>query len=700
MAKLDDLTSKARNMSPNSNSWRGDASEETYSRNKSNIDRILDYKLNEERRVIREVEKESFRSDERIYKDKVKYLNQYLKESLDATNRLNAAWNKTPLGGFIDNMKKFSELTRKLRNGEVSEEIVDKTLDVADNIADAVGNAVKKAVDYVVKRYADYARYYESTLKTVTSNLNISSRDYSGRLQGVNRNLFSQGLGTSISMNEVMQSYAALSSMGLAGSNLGRLSTVKAASSYILPNWNPSMAAEQMRIYGGGSGIFEMGLASEAVIRDALQEQFGDSQYISSGMFDTTKQMAKAMINTSSSAEASIKLQAAMAEGIGTLVEQGLSSTSLATINADLQAISEGDYSRISTAGWMAIQRAGGIGQYMDEITDDEMRRLAAGYSRVINDYQTSNRAQAGAFGRTTGLGAQDLMNGANFSYDESSGTIVDADSLNSYLDEEMQSIKDQQTFQQNVEKGLTNIIGLLGGNKLSLLGSGYISAGGGLLAAGAGIGASSLVSGLLGKSLGATGGASLLGKLFGGAASGGAAAVYPDLFGGTGISLGVGVKGFLGSNLGRGLGVAGGVLGMGVDAYKAVQGGTYSDNAFGNILGGAFLGSGQGVGGVLGNVGKGAAIGTAFGGPAGTVIGGIAGLALGLIGNAIANKREEEVQEASQILSSSGSKDSTSSIVKTMTDQSSRIIYVLNEIYSLLKSGQLKEVKASDYIR
>lgn len=608
-------------------------------------------------------------------------LEKYMKDLYSMSSQLGRAMRNDPnsIFGIISGFKDYKKALNDFKSG-VNTEVNGKTAaSLAGQLGTAVGRAVRKAVDFVVNQYTKYAQNYSQYLPSTSTNLGANRSGYSGLLQGANKEIFSQGVASATSMTQVMQAMDQLAASGIS-SNLESLSVLKSMESLISTTFNSSSIMDQIRRRGSDSGIYELSLGSEAMLRDVLQEQFGDSQYISNGMFNLTKLMADAMLATASSSEKSIELEYSMQESLGQLYELGLSQAGITSAQQMLQKIAEGDIAGLEPGQIKAVMDAGGFEQFMGKDIDPEsIYNLMYSYGDLYNQLSTDNRLVANAIANAWGIGSTyDYMNGVDVS--QLTQEVVDAGTIEDYLAKQKEDAINRQTFQQNVENYLKDIVGVLGGNYLSQAGEGIIGRVG------------SVASGLLGT-IATVGATSLLGK----------SAISSLGKSGTTLSIGTRTLG-LGSKLIGGLGIAGGLLGGALDANTAVQEQSYGSSKAANIAGGAFLGNS-----VLGNTAKyatlGAGIGSLIPGVGtliGGAIGGVAGLITGGIGEAIRNKKSESTEEVSAAANSSTS--DYSSILSTINDsiniQTDKLIAAITNIYKVVATPSISGtgVSIGDY--
>lgn len=698
---INDITGSASWMSPKGN---GANAQGVVVSTRNEIDDLVKYMESAQIASQKKVQKSWMSSAQERSKWTQRDLDAFVQQNLKATKLIDNAWKKTKLGGFLGQVKDYQKAFKELNSGKIDMKAFSaKAGGAAQAIGSAVGDAVKKAVDFVVKKYADYAKSYEKYLPTTSTNLGTNRSGYSSLLQSTNKEVFSQGLGGTVSMKDVMASMDQLAQSGIS-SNLEQLSILKSMESRISTTFDSSSIMDQMRRRGNDSGIYQLSLGEESMLRDVLQEQFGNSQYISNGMFKQTKIMVDAMLATASSSEKSIEIEYAMQESLGELYSLGLSQAGISDAQVMLKKLSEGDVSGLSPGQLKAVMDAGGITQFMGkDVSSESIKNLLGSYGNLYNEFQTDNRLVGNALVNGWGVGAtSDYMNGLDMS--EFTKEVTDAGSIDKYFQQQETDAKKRQTFESGVNKYLDNIVGLLGGNSLSQLGSGIISkVGGGIssaLSAVAGIG----VTSVLGKKM--------LGGLGGGATK---------LLGGTSLSSGGGIRAgaskLLSSTGAKVLGGVGGGIAALADGMGAVNSKAYSDNGVLNFLGGAVMGNQSGdqsFGGyaksIGGNAMKGAAIGTIFG-PVGTAIGAGVGALFGGIGNLISGKKKEADAAAQQQTQEVGAATTTStsdsiSILNTINQsinvQTDKLVAALTNLYKLIQSGggSSQPVLAGDYIK
>lgn len=684
-----------------------------------NIRKFYDKVVDLNKSATRKILQNSFRSaskDQKWDEDRAKKL---IKQSTSFTKNISNAFGKTIPGKFISSISEYNKAINKINSGTAGidyKKLANQAVSAAGKMGEAVSAAIEKLTQQVVK----YAQAYESHLTSTSVGLNINRSQYSSLLQGANTQVFSSGLGSSVSMSEVMTGMDKLVSQGIA-SNLETLSTLEAASDLISTTFDSSQILYQMRRFGSSSGIYEYSLAMEGMLRDTLQEQFGDSQYISSGMYNTTRQMLQSLWASQETAEESAELQYAMQTGIGTLVEMGASEQTATSLVSILQEFSTKGYSDNPLA-YMIASQAGlnPMDLWSQNINEDNIGSYYEGFVKVLESIQTDNQIVAGIWSELLGISTEDIVNGT-ISYDDfvkaygEANESASSEDMFKYLDEEIANSSDSLTIQKNIANSVENIVGLLGVNTVAQVGSGIINGAGSILSAVAGFGATKMLSSALG---GSGGGLGKLSKLVSGGASGltsasaatsgmktvpgakmlsGGASV-PTKMGGLLVKSG-GVGNIKGWNYSTGAKVLGGVGGAisGIsDASSAMSNNTYSDNDILNGIGGFFMGdqtgfsdAGGAVLGILGNTAKGAALGSIFG-PIGTAIGAGIGLLGGIIGNAIADSRKDSLSSAEA--ASTTTSDSMSSLMKdiktSIDSQTDKVLAALSNMYTMINNN------------
>ena len=681
---INDNTSFASRMNPNRNN-------DTYLGNREAIDDIVSYAEEKATKSIKRLDKlraQSWKSQKKTVEELSKDLEKASKSFSDSFKK---SFGSSKLSSFMSSLKDYNKAKKSLDPNNAKS--IENYAKAGQAFGEKLGAALKKATDLIIKQYSDYAKTYSRYLTTTSTNLGTTRSGYSNLLQGANQNLYSGGYSGTVSMEEVMSSMNELAQSGIA-SNLEELSVINALSDKISSTFDPSTIYAQLRTYGSDSGLFQLQVGSEAMLRDALQEQFGDSQYVQLGMYKSTKQAIQVLINTQKTAEESAEYEYAIQSGIGQLVEAGLSEKSLSTIQQGLADLANKGY----TDNPLLIQAMQQAGVDMSKFasgtaTKEDWSSVIGSVSGVLSDYQTDNVIAAGSMADFLGTSTQDIINGEKLNsklVDLESG-IASADSIYDYFDAEAQEAKKRQTFEQNIQNQLQNIIGLLGGNFIAQIGGGVISAVGGMLAGGIGKGVGSLLS---------VGGSMIAGKGLMSAIKGG------------GSKLLGGAKTVLSSTGAKVLGGVGGGIAAIADGTGAVANDTYGGGAVGNFLGGAVMGNQSGdesFGGYakagLSNAAKGAAIGTIFG-PIGTLVGGAIGGIAGLIGNAVAanKKKSEEATGTTTRASSDDSSSMLNTINQSINIQTDKLIVALSNMYLMLESalganGISREVVAGNYI-
>lgn len=700
---LNDNTGSAGRMS---SSFRGGSASSTIFGSQQDVDELIDYAIAKVRRETKKVQKESFRSMEKGLKDfekslkKATSLKEGLFESLDRFT-----------GGFAGAVRSFREASSAYNKNSNSKKNKEALLNAANKVGSVVGQYVEKAVKFVAQQYAQYAKVYESTIKTVGTNLGMGKSGYSNLVSSSQSYLNRTGYSGVVSSQDTMQSMAKLTQIGIT-SNLETLSALEAMSDRISSTWDASIAAGNMRLFGSDSGAYELALGTEVAIRKGLQEQFGDTQFIQNGMYKATVNQLSALWKLQSNAEESYELQVNMLDNISKIYESGYSDANVNDFNEQLSYLSKGQYDKLdpyiidminkSGMSMADFRNASTVGAASEKLSA-QYQSYMSGYSDMVgNDLWLAN-----SLGQVLGIpegyelttemqkSIEERRKSAEARASSSDYTVTD---IYSALDGQIEIAKSQLTVQEKINKWLENATGTMGGATVSQLGSGLINGigniGGVVLGGLAVKGVTKLISGKLG------GGTGLVGKLLGGggnaAAGASGASKLGSLFTTAGKS---GVSGFLSSTGAKVLGGVGGGIAMLADGASAVSNKTYGESGFGNAIGGALMGNQKGwesgfgnvAMGLLGNTAKGAAIGTMFG-PIGTAIGAGVGLIGGIVGNFIAsakNKKANQTEEAKAAEASSSSKGSYNDILNSIntniTLQSQQIVTAMTNIYLLL---------------
>lgn len=691
-----DRTGQAGRMS-SSQDWRTSNSY-IEPESKKSIDDLLDYKIRANKKANQQIEKDNKKS----LKRKVDLERDALKSLKIEASDLSKTFDKMfGTKGLFSSISEYRKTIKEIKTGKGDSEALSKSLRKSSkNIAQSVGAVVEATLRKITQYYTEYARTYESYLKSTGSSLQINRGQYSSLVRGSQQYLNQSGYNKAISSKDTMVSMNQLVQMGIT-SNLEELSAMQSMVDKISTTFDPSTLTGLIRQFGTTSDVYKLGIASESAIKRALNDHFGDSQYIQSGMYKTTLASLETLIAIQSDEKKAFATSTNIMKNVGVLVESGISVKSKNKVEEWYNKVANGEM--VTDAGFWMLARNAGVSMselYNSDTVLDALDKITSSNNQLdyFNKFNTKNLLKAGSIGSILGYGTTQEFSNNNFlnklgnaAGDQNIGREVTTKDLYDEFKRSTDNAKELLTTTEKIKNFLYNATGTLGGSSVAKLGSSGVSLVGGALAAVGGMFATKAASKFLSSKLGGSGLTSLLGSSGGtglGAAIGSGKGLASKFLtsGGVGAIKGIGFTGAT-----KALGGIGGAVGVGVDAYKGATGKTsYKGNKAAQGAQAAFLGTS-----VLGNTAKYASIGSMFG-PWGTLIGAGLGLITGGIGYGIRKKNEKEAaQSTKQEQQSQGTvtSDTTSdvysdilnSINQSINLQTDKIIAAMTNMYKLI---------------
>lgn len=506
------------------------------------------------------------------------------------------------LSKIISNKKLLDSAVKS--TSEKNMEDIQKNSDTSKEMNDSLkksNSILSKLGDIIKQGFEENRKAFEASTEVALRN-GLSRIEYGELVQEITKSTSTTEKLIS-SNKDLINSIKQLSNtFGLSNEGLSRLASANDIGSKILGQaYNTSAWSALLR--SNGTDFDTTNSEIKSYITNAyntqlqLQAKYGMSDYVAGGTYSTNQQILSKLesISTSSN-KTSLTLSNEIQTLVGGIYEKvGADSTRL---NEQLENLLKGKFDSINVGMWQALAQSGvNITSLLQgNVSDSDISALSQNY--IGNFLNTYNDTNAWALVGALGYGEYDY-----YTRSQLQGTTVESllEKSSSVEDLTYTQVEDIAMSTKSIKETLQNLLSnAIGSTSLGTMWNVY----------------GNDLSGLSGL---------ILGSLLGGSK---------------------GDKGGL-SSLGLGRGKAGGALfgaSLALMDAQRVEAGTYSDDAFANSLGGAFLGGGDltdassamsWANGAM-NVGKYASIGTTIGGAPGAAIGAALGLATTLIGYGI----------------------------------------------------------------